>query len=481
MKLSNNGLWMGDLESLDLVVKGSLWSLEHPEHISPKAQDEEYDLLEELASEIYQTEDNVAVINVTGSLSNQDSFWNLLFGVTSYNTISTALKWALEDENITDIVMALNTNGGDVDGLADLSTNMKMVSKQKPIHAWSGGRALSAGYWISSAADKIYGTEMSEWGSIGVITTHASLARMYKEEGIDITLFRGGKYKALGHPAEPLSQEAERVLQDKTDRLYSFFLSHVSSLRPSLKVDNKDAWAEGKVFFGGEALQMGMIDGIASLNQLVDSLRAEEEEQYPGTVAGNFHSMSEGRDVTKRVILSETDQALVASGVGLENVTPLGEIDETEEVSVAEEEGTEVEAEAEEPTVEAAVEEHETEGQPSLVSYLKDELSRERSVAEELRLKLSAAESRVASLESVEEALKPLVVESINRMQVGLGQTPSDLSSLSATVLAEQYSSVRNTLFKRFPGQKNSLGAEEAPEAVSADATALRMGIVPKS
>jgi len=134
-------------------------------------------------------------------------------------------KFSSEDElldELTDIVLNISTSGGDAEGIGAVAENIRIADGMKPVYAFSNTKALSAGYWIASAAREISGSMMSEWGSIGALIVHTEYSKNLKENGLNVTVFRGGKFKALGHPAEKLTDKAEKLFQKKVDTLYNF-------------------------------------------------------------------------------------------------------------------------------------------------------------------------------------------------------------------------------------------------------------------
>jgi len=414
----------------------------------------------------------------------EDSFWNMIFGMVSYNTISMAMQRALDDANIENIVMSLSTGGGDVNGLEQVSDNIKVVKEHKPVYSHTGSNALSAGYWLASLGEKVYATNMANVGSIGVISTFTSMSRALKERGIDVEIFRAGRYKALAHPAEALSDTAREIIQEKTDRLYTYFLEHVSANRPKLNVKNKDLWAEGRVFFASDAKELGMVDDITSLNKLLAELNSSSQQP-----AGNPRRKStiDGEDTMsgKKVILSPEGAAAVASGASLSDI-PHEEL--TEEELKAKVEAGEIELEGEEPEAKAEEGEGATEAeatepeQPAtssdMVAFLKEELKEARQEIVELKAEKAQTEAKMADMEASEALLKPIAVEATQRMQIGLGMSPTSMDGLPATTVAEQYRTVKETFEQRISVGRKSLEADNS-EPVQDPAVAL--GIVPKS
>jgi len=461
-------IWLGDEASLESLLKSiELLSKAPPPMPSAKmfAEDEDTDLLDMLADGMSQTNGSVGIVNVSGPLVAEASFWTLLFGGTPYPAVSRAVQRFSENEEVGSILLNLNTSGGDALGLDDLVQNIQVARTAKPVYSWSGGRALSAGYWLASATDRAYGSRMAEFGSIGVISTHVSRARQLKEDGIDVTLIRSGKYKAPAHPAEKLSDSARDIIQAKTDQLYGFFLEHVSKTR-GLDLGHKDDWAEGRTMFADEAKSKGLVDEVISLNDLLTRLNSKTQEQSK---------------MPKQVVLTREAAAAVASGASLEQFPHTVEDPAQPEPEAVIE--PEVEASSE-PEVEATPEKKEEAHVDSeLVTFLREELAGERKRAVDLEREAMTAKARADAAESSISQLKQIAVEATSRMMVGLGQTPIDMADLPPDTVASQYQKVKSAFEEKFRIGRTSLSAMEDPkhvDTVPATLAARKAGITKK-
>jgi len=478
--ISSVSLWLGDQTSFMVSQDAKAWMLSNPEKLAestPKFEEED-DLLEYLADAIYQVQENVAVITVSGAMTNEDSFWNLFFGMTSYNTISTALNRALEDSSVTDIILNVSTSGGDAEGIGEVGKNIRLADKLKPVWGYSATKALSAGYWIISSTRKIYGSEMAEFGSIGVVVTHTSRSRWLKEKGYDVTVFRGGEFKALGHPAEELSKKAKKLFQEKTDKIYNFFLEKVSQERKQLTVENKDAWAEGKVFFSEEAKALGMIDGVTTFGELVNSLITVENTEG-GISGGSATVLTEDGDTEmKKVILSQEAVAALSAGADL-NTLPHTEGEEevkpedSQEMAATDEEADDSSSEGTSEEVSSH-----SEGVQEVVSFLKSELKDARKELTDTAAELKAAKNEVKAAETGVSLLREVAIEAVEKMQIALGQTPIDLKEATPEMISQQYSTCKAAFNERFKvGQVSEPAKEDGNGNLKSEAR--RFGLMP--
>jgi ClpP class serine protease len=113
---------------------------------------------------------------------------------------------------------------------------------------------------------------MSVVGSIGVIAVHQEFSKQLAAAGVTVKVLRAGKYKALATPVEPLSSAAEAQMQARLDAVYQVFVEHVAESR-GVTFAQADKMAQGREFFGREALDAGLVDGITTLGAVIGGLQ----------------------------------------------------------------------------------------------------------------------------------------------------------------------------------------------------------------
>lgn len=483
--LTSNNIWLGTQESLDAVMRLNTFMLNPTKEALSvfgwDEDDEEEDQQEELYSGIggrlIQVEDNVGIIHIKGSLVADYRWYNAWFGVVSYDEIRDAAIKLASEESIDSILLEINTGGGAVHGLSDVADLLSSIDANiKPVEAHTSSYVFSAGMWLASSARKITANRMSEQGSVGVIITMASLSEMYKKQGIDVKVVRAGKYKALANGMEPLSEQAIKEAEAKAEQIYGFFLDAVVRGRPGLSLANKDAWAEGKTFFSAESLSLGLIDEIQTFDKVVANLssnydNSNDQAQFSAaentnTTLDNGEDMGNGKP-TKKTVLSEEQLAAAALGA---KVT--AEEVESEEVESEEEtENTEGETEnTEENTdgeTETSVDPKTPKAEAGEMGQLFAKLETMTSDKAKLEMKLEAKDTELESLRSELKALKPIVAASVERLQIALGQTPTDASELSAGGLANLYAKCDTKFKETFSvgGPKSQANAEDRSDA----------------
>jgi hypothetical protein len=149
--------------------------------------------------------------------------------------------------------------------------------------------------------------------------------------------------------------------------------------------------------------------------------------------------------MAKQILLSDEAQAQVALGVPLEQVEHTEVEAPTEpEVKAEATAETKTETKAEDLAVELK------EMADPLADFLKAQVKELQTELYQAKLDLSQHQSKVGQLQDVESKLAPIAIEAINRLQIALGQTPSTMTGLPATSLAEQYTAVKSEFDARF-------------------------------
>ena len=113
--------------------------------------------------------EGVAILPVTGPLFRYANIFTSISGATSYELIAKDFRIALDNPQIKAIILDIDSPGGEVNGVSELSSMIYEARGKKPILAYASGDAASGAYWIASAADEIVVSETSALGSIGVV------------------------------------------------------------------------------------------------------------------------------------------------------------------------------------------------------------------------------------------------------------------------------------------------------------------------
>jgi protease IV len=204
----------------------------------------------------------VGVLRLDGVVSagSQDS----LFGSGGIDPVWAAetLRDADADSGIDAVVLRVNSPGGSPAASWEIYQAVKAM--KKPVVVSVADVAASGAYYFSSPADLIVAAPSSEVGSIGVILSAQDLSGLYDKLGIGYTVLTKGKYKDIGNPARPMTQEEKDILSAQMETIYRQFITDVADGRKNLKREQVEALATGLTYPGEEALRLGLVDKLGS-------------------------------------------------------------------------------------------------------------------------------------------------------------------------------------------------------------------------
>lgn len=211
----------------------------------------------------------VALIRISGTITSGESI-DSLFGDAGAgsDTIIRYLDHARRDSSIKAVVLRIDSPGGSAAASEEIYNEIRRVRMVKPVYASMGDVAASGGYYVSAACDKIYADKATLTGSIGVIFESPNLAGLLKKLGVDFTVIKSGKYKDIGSPSRAMTPEEKQMLQAMVNDIYNQFVDAVAQGRrmPREKVKSL---ANGAVFTGNQALEIGLIDQIGGLRDAI--------------------------------------------------------------------------------------------------------------------------------------------------------------------------------------------------------------------
>ena len=229
----------------------------------------------------------VALIPVYGVISQRMNLMTQISGGTSIEKLTSQLRTALSDTNVSAIVMDVDSPGGGVEGVPELADEILAGRSQKKIIAVANGMAASAAYWLACCATELVVTPSGQVGSIGVFAAHEDMSKALEQEGVKVSLVSAGKFKTEGNPYEPLTDEARAALQAKVDEFYGMFVKSVAKGRKVSQESVRGGYGEGRMLLAGAAVKEGMADRIATLDDVLGKLGVKSAT--PAAVAEEVH------------------------------------------------------------------------------------------------------------------------------------------------------------------------------------------------
>ncbi len=218
----------------------------------------------------YAVEGGKAIIPIEGVLSKRMSLLHDVSGGTSTEKMSAQFQAALDDPQVREIILQIDSPGGAVDGTKAFADQIFAARGQKPITAFVDGLAASAAYWIAAAADKVFIKDATAMvGSIGVVATHVDQSQADAKDGVTITEITAGKFKRVDSQHAPLSDAGRAMIQDRVDALYEIMVSDIARYRGVSVETVLSDMADGRVFVGLDAVSRGLVDGVATFDSVL--------------------------------------------------------------------------------------------------------------------------------------------------------------------------------------------------------------------
>lgn len=229
---------------------------------------------------------SVAVLPLFGTIFPRANMMTQMSGATSAERFSAQFSALLNDPQVGSIVLDVNSPGGQVNGIEEVSRQIFDARGKKPIVAVANHLMASAAYWIGTAADEIVVAPSAEVGSIGVLAVHKDMSAALMQEGVKVSMITAGKYKAEGNPYEPLATEAKAFIQDRVNETYDTFINAVARNRGVDSQIVKSGFGEGRVVGAKQAVAMGMADRIGTLDETINNLL--EKGQAPALAKTSY-------------------------------------------------------------------------------------------------------------------------------------------------------------------------------------------------
>lgn len=174
-----------------------------------------------------------------------------------------------KDSTVKAVVFRVNSPGGSVLASEKIRNEIDLLRKDKPVIASFGNYAASGGYWISSSCDHIFSNASTLTGSIGVFSMIPEFSGTLKDIAhVNITAISSNEHGDMYSGTRPLSASETAYMQASVERIYEKFTSIVASGR-NLEIPYVDSIAQGRVWSGSDALEIGLTDSTGSLKDAV--------------------------------------------------------------------------------------------------------------------------------------------------------------------------------------------------------------------
>ena len=220
----------------------------------------------------YRMHGRVAAVPLFGTLvARFDSLVPFMGCMTGYDGFVRSINHAVADPQVEAILLDVDSPGGEVGNIASAVAAVRQAKAVKPVYAIASPYAYSAAYWIASQATTLHCAPFGGVGSIGALCAHVDYSKQLVQEGVAVTLVHAGQNKVDGHPYAALPEAVRADYQAQLDYVRRAFASDVAEAR-GLDLEAVLA-TEARCFNPDQALELGLIDGIATAEELLAALQ----------------------------------------------------------------------------------------------------------------------------------------------------------------------------------------------------------------
>ena len=215
----------------------------------------------------------IAVIYANGNILEQDDPNNI-----SGDRFASIIAKVRADSTVKAVVLRVNSPGGTVLAASKIKEEIDLTRDEKPVIASYGDYAASGGYWISNSCDHIFTNATTLTGSIGVFSAIPEFGKTLKDIAhVNMVPVKSHKHSDMLSLTRPFDAEETAWMQVYVDDIYNNFVSIVAEGR-EMTFEAVDEIAQGRVWTGADALKIGLVDEIGTL---------EDAIKYAASMAGD--------------------------------------------------------------------------------------------------------------------------------------------------------------------------------------------------
>jgi signal peptide peptidase SppA len=211
----------------------------------------------------------VAVLPIYGVLIPRADAMMQMSGGSSVERLQATFHDVVEDENVTAIVLDIDSPGGSSFLIAEFAAAIREARGTKPIVAVANPRAASAAYWLASQADELVVTKSGDVGSIGTFVIHEDISKALDDEGVKITEVASSPEKVEMSPFKPLSEAAEKEIERRVAECQAMFVNDVALGRRVSTTTVLADFGKGRMVSAETAVQVGMADSVGTLEETI--------------------------------------------------------------------------------------------------------------------------------------------------------------------------------------------------------------------
>lgn len=200
--------------------------------------------------------DKVGVVRITGVMVDS-------------RPVLEQLNEFVEKRDVKALVIRINSPGGGVGAAQEIFRELEKIT-DKTVVASMGSVAASGGYYVALGAQRIFANPGTITGSIGVIMEFSTLEGLMRKIGLESYTIKSGKYKDVGSPFRKMTAEDRELLQGVVGDIHNQFVEVVARRR-DLPLERAKKIADGRIFTGRQAKELGLIDELGNLQDAIDA------------------------------------------------------------------------------------------------------------------------------------------------------------------------------------------------------------------
>lgn len=222
------------------------------------------------------SKEKIVKLVVEGTIINDGTSGLFSSGGYNHEAFMKQLAKIKKDDTVKGILLEINSPGGAVYETAEITRALKALQQDKkiPIYASMESQAASGGYYIAANSDRIFATEDTMTGSIGVIMSSMNYSGLMEKLGITDATIKSGALKDIGSTSRPQTKEDKEVLQAFVDSMYGRFVKTVAEGRKMNEADVRKL-ADGRIYDGAQAVENGLVDAIGYPDQALKALQKD--------------------------------------------------------------------------------------------------------------------------------------------------------------------------------------------------------------
>jgi len=214
--------------------------------------------------------EKIAIIYVDGVIIGGRGQSTMLGDQGGTDQLIKQIHEARDDESVKAVVLRINSPGGSAAASQEVGVEIKKLRAQGKIVVTSmADVAASGGYWLAACTDKIYANSTTMTGSIGVYVPYANWEELYKKIGVSQEKIKSGAHKDILSPERAMTPEERDIIQVMVDDIYNQFVTVVSEGR-HMDVDQVRKLADGRIYTGNQAKQLGLVDELGNMYDAID-------------------------------------------------------------------------------------------------------------------------------------------------------------------------------------------------------------------